>query len=465
MSAPDLSPDVMTHFRESGAEKHTTILLGAGASITSGLPGWDELVTGLLVGSGAVPDAETASLLLRRQDPLLVAEAARAQFKDAWLEKVRNELYKVSAPPESSPLHRAAVAHALTGVAEDTSLVTLNFDTLLEEALMKELSDGAYRATPPAVVHLHGVISLIEIKDVIFTLTDFLDVLIDPASWQREYLHAAFSKGALVIAGTSYRDPDVRQWFHTAKKEAPHGHAALVILAREGFQLDRPHFESLRDALREQWSAVGLRAVLVDDHSDAAQAIRELRHVNRADYLSPSERARMMWEMHRARFDELQVEYAEQLIEDAESLRSVFGVERLSLSLWLSDGAGSLVRWAADDRLYRDADALRVVETGHDSPWVAGRALSTETLLIQNIERAGTRRWGSVAAVSIPIDHPTHPQMAAAVITVGLPSEAHDYEESSFLWAARLSQIGDSWSTRLSETAFGTAGLPSRKGE
>lgn len=465
MSAPDLSPEVMTQFRESGAEKHTTILLGAGASITSGLPGWDDLVTGLLVGSGAVPDSETAALLLRRQDPLIVAEAARAQYKSAWLEKVRNELYKVSAPPESSPLHRAAVAHALTGTGDDTSLVTLNFDTLLEEAIRKEQSGGASGVTAPVVRHLHGVISLTETNDVIFTLTDFLDVLSDPASWQREYLHVALSRGALVIAGTSYRDPDVRQWFHTAKKEAPHGHAALVILARQGFELDRPHFELLREALRDQWAAVGLRAVLVDDHSDAAQAIRELRHVNRSDYLSPRERANTMWEAHRSRFDELQSAYAMQLVDDSALMRSVLGVERLSLSLWLSDGAGRLVRWAADDRLYRDPGALRFVETGYDSPWVAGRALSTETLLIQDIERTGTRRWRSVAAVSIPIDHPTHPQMSAAVITVGLPGEAQEYEASSFLWAARLSQIGDSWSTRLSETAFGTAGLPSRKGE
>lgn len=124
-----------------------------------------------------------------------------------------------------------------------------------------------------------------------------------------------------------------------------------------------------------------------------------------------------MWDAHRSRFDVLQSAYATQLVEDSELMRSVLGVERLSLSLWLSDGASRLVRWAADDRLYRDADALRVVETGHDSPWVAGRALSTETLLIQDVERAGTRRWRSVAAVSIPIDHPTHPQMSAAVVT------------------------------------------------
>lgn len=103
MSAPDLSAEVMAHFRESGAEKYTTLLLGAGASTTSGLPGWDELVIRLLVGSGVVADSESAQLLLGRQDPLIVAEAARVRYGDAWLDKVRNELYKVSNPPETSP--------------------------------------------------------------------------------------------------------------------------------------------------------------------------------------------------------------------------------------------------------------------------------------------------------------------------------------------------------------------------
>jgi len=48
---------MMDLFQDSGAEKNTTILLGAGASTTSGLPDWDELAMRLLVRSGSVKGA------------------------------------------------------------------------------------------------------------------------------------------------------------------------------------------------------------------------------------------------------------------------------------------------------------------------------------------------------------------------------------------------------------------------
>lgn len=117
VSAPDLSADLMAGFRASGAEKHVTFLLGAGASTTSGLPGWDQLVVRLLVESGTVPDDASADLLLQRQDPLIVAEAARAANSNNWLERVRAQLYRVLDPPASSPLHLAVAGHALTGGA------------------------------------------------------------------------------------------------------------------------------------------------------------------------------------------------------------------------------------------------------------------------------------------------------------------------------------------------------------
>lgn len=478
MSAPDLSDEVMAQFKESGAEKHTTILLGAGASTTSGLPGWDELVTRLLVKSGAVPDASSARLLLGRQDPLIVAEAARAQLEPRWLESVRNELYRLATPPEASPLHRAAVSHALTGDADDTSLVTLNFDVLLEEALVAEQDWGESPSVPVVsasgdvdeanaivVHHLHGIVSRDEVADVVFTLSDFLEVLSDTGSWQRAYMGRALSKGALVIAGTSYRDPDVRQWLHAAKQEAPREHAALVILAREGFGVTRSEFDSLQNALESQWTAVGLRPILVDDHSDAAQVIRELRHVNNHGYLAPQERAAKVWERHFEQFDVLQERYAELLAEESETLRSYFSVAALNVSLWLSDGDGGLVRWASGDRVYRNSASLRRVETGFDTPWIAGRALSADTLLIQDIEGEPTRRWKSVAAVPVVVNIEGHPPMSTAVLTVGLPDEVAEYDDSSYLWVDQLGVVADSWSERLSNAVLSDRELDSPQGE
>lgn len=452
----------MTLFRESGAEKHTTLLLGAGASTTSGLPGWDELATRLLVGSGVVADTDSATILLDRQDPVVVVEAARATYGSAWEQKVRLALYDGVTATEYSPLHLAAVAHALGAPGTNTSLVTLNFDTLLEQALEEEtgqsvgsIADSGAKPVEWSVHHLHGIVSPTVTENLVLSLTDFLEVIGADDSWQLKYLRAALNQGAVIVAGTSYRDPDVRQWLHAARKDAPEDHAVIVLLSRQGYGVSRQQFEQLKQALTQQWEAVGLRPILLNDYSDAAQVIRELRYVNRSDYLAPQQRARAVWEHHQERFAALQVEYVEALKADSALIRLSLDVDRLNMTLWLSDGCGGLVRWAAEDRIHLSPTGLRRVETGFDSIWIAGKALGSDTLLIQDIEESGTRQWRSVLALPVPVPHPTLPTMSAAVLTIGLPGRASDYERSKLLWEEPLAAIGDRWSSRLSESVFG----------
>lgn len=448
---------MMQSLLDSGAEEHTTIFFGAGASTTSGLPNWDELVTRLLVSSGSVPDNDAAALLLSRQDPLLVAESARSAYGGDWLRKLRAALYERVESTDFSPLHRAAVAHALSGDGTDTSLVTLNFDDLLEQALAKETGltirsrtgEKYDRSAPWTVHHLHGLVSPASVKDVVLTLTEFLDLLGKEESWQLEFLKGALDKGALIIAGTSYRDPDVRQWLHSALKGAPKEHATIVLLAREGFDVSKADYAQLDVALADQWKAVGVRPMLLHDFSDAAQVIRELRYVNNKNYSAPQERARAIWQSHFDGFSTLQTKYVELLEADAAQMKDALDVESLNLSLWLADGEGRLVRWAAQDRSYKYPESLRTVETGYDSPWIAGKSLGSDALLIEDLPEGSTRRWRSVLALPIPVPHPDFPVITSAVLTIGLPDKAERYEASNLMWGAALETIGDAWGDRL----------------
>ncbi|MBD8206734.1 SIR2 family protein [Microbacterium sp. CFBP 8790] len=449
----------MSTFRECGAEKHTTLLLGAGASTTSGLPGWDELVTRLLVGSKAVADERAASLLLDRQDPLIVVEAAKAEFEPhQWDTKVRAALYAGVTSLSSSALHLAVAAHALQGKADDTSLATLNFDTLLEDALREvalvdvvSVSDSHERPAGYAVHHLHGVVDPTGSSDVILTLTDFLEVLAASDAWQKTYIRDALARGALIIAGTSYRDPDVRQWLHAAGKEAPEGHAALVLLARQGFAVSRSEFIDLQGALERQWRAVGLTPVLLQDHADAAQVIRELRYVNQPGYLAPQERAERLWRIHRDRFESLQKRYVAALRSDLLRMKSALDVEELNVTLWLADGAGTLVRWASGDRVHLDHDGLRSVEIGFDSSWIAGKALGTDNVLIQDLDEALIRRWKSVLATPVIVEFPDHPPMTVAALTIGLPDGAERFERSTVMWQDAFSDLANEWGARIGD--------------
>ncbi len=457
VGAPDITQELLDALRDSGREAHTTLFLGAGASTSSGLPDWDALVTRLLVSSNAVKDEAAARLLLGRQDPLMVAEAARAAHGRHWNRRLRRALYEGVESIEASPLHLAATRHLLSGDPGDTTIATLNFDDLLESSIRDSLGsdDVASRTSadvPDAehvIHHLHGLVTASDVRDCILTFSEFLDLIGDATAWQREFLRAALERGAILIAGTSYRDPDIRLWLHAALKEAPERHAAIVLLAREGFHVTKQEFEEMRTALTAQWESVRVRAVLMEDFSDAAQVIRELRHLDDEGYIAPRDRSNTIWEYHAEHFSELQGTFSSQLAEDAALIAEELDAAELNVSLWLANGDGDVVRWASQDRVYRDLGALRSAPTGFDSAWVAGRAVSADTILFQDLEPGSTRRWRSVLAAPIPVPHPELPEITSAVLTVGLPQAAEHYSSSRMLWGPVIAECGDRWSVTL----------------
>lgn len=455
MSAPDLTASKMRQFAESGADKHLTLLLGAGASTSSGLPNWNELATRLLLRTKSVATESAAALLLAQQDPMLVVEGVRKTPGANWNRRVAAALYDGITDPTPSALHVAAAAHFLAGDG-DTTLVTLNFDVLLESAIhdgsevpVESRVDDQRVSGKFAVHHLHGIVAQGDVRNVVLTLSDFNELLGDAESWQLALLRRAVLNGALVIAGTSYRDPDLRRWLHVALADQPDEHAALVILARQGFELSRDEFRQVESALIQQWSAVGLLPVIVEDHTDAAQVIRELRHVHRFGYIAPQERALAVWEAHSKGFHTLQVQYSDQLAADAEVLKSALGVDHLNVTLWLADGRGHIARWASQDRIYRDVENLRLVDSGHDSRWIAGRALGSEEPLFLDLDDGENRRWTTVLAMPVRVKFGGFPEFATAVISVGMHAKGTDFASNDADWLHVSLEIANAWSALL----------------
>ena len=486
MSAPDITHDMMDRFRASTARNHLSILLGAGASITSGLPDWNELARRLLLSSGVVNSLEYARLLVRLEDPYLAAEAARQAIghKD-WHNKIQSALYDKALNANPSPLDYATIEYVLSGNRGDTTLMTLNFDTLLEQALAgyPELPKGTTVAaqssvdtpnTPYVVYHLHGIVTRRTTLDVVLTLSDFNELLADTRAWQFTLIKNCIQRGDLLIAGTSYRDPDIRSWLHAAMQQHKHGHKAYVLIAREGLGISHEQFNQISRAIEAEWRAAGLIPILLQDHTDAAQILRELRMVSNLDYLSPQERAEHVWQVHDRQFDELQERYYQQLQHDAEYLRDCFNADAINLSLWLADGQGHVARWASQDRRYRSARDLHRVDSGHDSAWVAGQALSTERLLFKNLDSdwrswlrdhvasaelpeaarfasSSIHRWKSVIAIPVRVQYRRWNAFATAVLSVGLPEAAESYRHTSATWSSIVLELANQWSDMLSE--------------
>ena len=124
-----------------------TILLGAGASASSGLPDWEKMVANLLLALKIVDDDELAETVAHLGDLVLLAEAARSALINQtslaeeegvdmqWLSALQNALYGEASErlQPSSMLNNAALAACLN--PQNVQLATLNFDQLLERAI------------------------------------------------------------------------------------------------------------------------------------------------------------------------------------------------------------------------------------------------------------------------------------------------------------------------------------------
>lgn len=433
MSAADLDAETIDALRPLAVDR-LSVLLGAGASAGAGLPGWDALAQRLLLESGVADSEEEAAAFLARQDAMLAAEAAKASATD-FPSALRKALYGDGDEPEPAVLHLAAGALSASRDPGMVQLHTLNFDRLLGVALRRALDESGSKAVVHeraesaqgpvgsyVVNHLHGILPADPVpssRGIVLTLGDFVELGAQPHPWQVSALQDSVQKGPLVLAGTSYRDPDIRQWLNDVERD----HEVVVLLAREALGLDRTTFDRLKPALEAQWQAIGVRPITLHDHADAAQALRELLYLNLADYRSPRDRAREIWDAQQVHFADRQLEHNRQLQTDLDRLRTHLGPEA-NLTLWLADGSGQLARWAAPDRVYVDPARLRHVDVGFDSAWVAGQCLGRDDLLAVDLEgpRGPTQRWRSVVAAPIAVQVDGGPAFSSAVLTFGQPA-------------------------------------------
>lgn len=464
MTAAEIDRGVIRVLQDAIAGKDRyAVLLGAGASAGAGLPNWDALSLRLLTLSGAINDEITAAAFLAAQDPALAAEAAKKSTSD-WDALLIEGLYG-DAPTNLRPgaLHLAVANLALNRPAGEVGLFTLNFDLLIEDAIAlvaDELGIAAdsFSRTAPApraasnvfeIHHLHGALDRARgvAQDVVLTLSEFNALVNTARPWQVGELGNVLSYGPLILAGTSYRDPDIRAWLSQLTPTSASD--VIVFLAREGLGLSRTQFYKVIGPLTEQWRAIGVQPVITQDYADAAQALTELPHISEPTYRTPHERATGLWELCAHDFDRLQAEHSDVLEQNLSDLKAVMSSDA-SIVLWLSDASGHAVKWVAADRTYKYVHTLRRVPAGHDSAWIVGQCLGSNEILAKDLRQIpdGTNRWQYVIALPITVERAGGPPLTFAAVTVALDyvPDADEVQD----WLQELSPIVETWTDTLS---------------
>jgi hypothetical protein len=199
--------------------RQCVLFVGAGLSRPAGYPGWRDLMTTVVQHTG---EARGASTVTRELGDLL--EAGRfAELADQCRELLgrqrfasllREELDRPALPPEAT--HRAIVETPYA------SIVTTNFDTLLEDAYALWSDEGVPKCPTGAQLGRHGTLlldrtffilkahgTIREAASLVFTSEDYRRITHANPAFQA-MMSAILLSHAVLFVGYSLSDPNFR---------------------------------------------------------------------------------------------------------------------------------------------------------------------------------------------------------------------------------------------------------------
>lgn len=316
-----------TTYRTEGV----VLVLGSGVSIGMGVPNWDELVSALFVSlvTKQLTDNIDEDQSLRLADaarkvgnesPLLSARYLRRGFEDgnagdsqAFQRALSGALYgHIGGSETASPLLKelAKLCMPLRTGPKVHSVITYNFDDLLEEILMSQgiRYRSIYSArhhpleTELPVFHAHGFLPRnverfdgLEEGVLAFSEEGYHQLFRDPYHWTNVIQLQAFQQRTCILVGLSLTDPNLRRLLEYAatSRDEPRHFAFmkrtsvndLLAVSRRGKDTEsalKPEaasdFLRVHHNLQERvYRELGLEVLWFDKYDDMPDAVAELR--------------------------------------------------------------------------------------------------------------------------------------------------------------------------------------------
>jgi hypothetical protein len=386
------NPEFRASLDDLARADRLVLLIGAGASYDSGLPGWNGLVTRLLqhalMREGVAQDLaqKEADRLVEAKGPMPGASLARAILGNDRDEVLRGILYDAQGT-EPGPIAQA-LADLIASFEGGIFIITTNYDENVETTLRATFGDDAVRSVVPAgefmastfgsyvVNHLHGFIPrmgqilapvILDERDFAMmdqdTLVQLAELLVDPAA---------------LFVGMSLTDPNVvNPTYRAAATRTGVKHYGLFV---GEFRPETPN--AVRELIARRLERQCIRPVNLASYGQVSQFLVELalRLEYGDDYWSDDaliryghrlvqwrQEAEGRWPRSGDHFGEAQNRLHEELRGAVAAIESHLGTRRkadehLGAHLWArrpdAHSLGYLELWAASAQLHRDPWSL-----------------------------------------------------------------------------------------------------------
>ncbi|WP_447768059.1 TIR domain-containing protein [Pseudomonas kilonensis] len=278
-----------------------TLVCGAGTSVKAGIPVWSELLLSLLksmierlskdhslnLGSNAAEEFNKR----HGASSLILGKYLKNNLGNDFGKQVRDALYRKN--PTTCDLIDAIVDVSRPqrdGKPLD-SIITFNFDALIEESLSaanvqnRAIYTEAIKHDPNElpVYHVHGYLprtgKIPSDNDIVFSEDAYHGQFIDPFSWSNLIQLNKLTQNTCLFVGISLTDPNMRRLLDVAWRKNPDKSVSHYILKKV------PRFGSADDVLddlarlleEQDANALGINVIWVDSYDQIPTIIRSLR--------------------------------------------------------------------------------------------------------------------------------------------------------------------------------------------
>ena len=229
-----------------------TLFCGAGTSYDAGIPTWNTLLKSLLRAvysdNSDIPDIDTklANLFQKRINvsPLILAQYLKTLLGKEFASTVRDTLYQDCTDKSKAVEAIAELSRQKRNRKPLRSIITFNFDDLIEEKLTKEkiefktiFSEGErFREEEIPIYHPHGFLprkkNLTSHNDIVFSEDAYHSQFIDPFSWGNLVQLNHLNNSICLFIGISLTDPNMRRLLDVSMRKNGKGEKNHYIIKK-----------------------------------------------------------------------------------------------------------------------------------------------------------------------------------------------------------------------------------------
>lgn len=449
----------------SSAEK-LTVMVGAGASMEAGLPGWETLVERLVVQAG-----RESGLAFGDDDPMSeskwVSEVSRdgplgaAAIVDALVgskrdKLLRRELFGEKKGPANYLPGETSIqlARLYEAFGSKLRILTTNYDDLIEQAFRQvgkfkplAIATDNHLCGPNQVeiFHLHGYLGRDKRPrgQLILSEGDY-QAMQRGNCWQEQLVSNSMRDSVLLFIGSSLVDPNMLRYLHHGDStgEIPK-YAVFVRQGTYGKDVNPEVIKARELALVARWKAVGVVPIFLDHYQDVAQLIHEIGKARREgdSYIPLPERGkrwvkrveRDLLQFRSSKFTTAQRLIVEQFstalesaISAAEELEQRKWQETVAMSMWLVDASGEhLTNWVTTDRLHLDPKTVEPVRIDEHAKWVAVRTFCRGISMAEERDVYASR-WHFIRSIPLVIEKSPLGRLPVGCLTIATMASGRD---------------------------------------